>query len=158
MMKQITLIAILILSGLFAKAQVRKMKVSWSENMKSRKMLITDMMSIGNPDEFFAINHPFKSFSKNTFLERYENLNLSNQLVLAESYDQGVRSSQNIIALNKNLYALNLRRSKIDVSLKAQSINSESLTIEGEEKSIYNIKLIKGYKQSIGEYKNAKSL
>ena len=50
MMKQITLIAILILSGLFAKAQVRKMKVSWSENMKSRKMLITDMMSIGNPE------------------------------------------------------------------------------------------------------------
>ncbi len=157
MMKQITLIAILILSGLFAKAQVGKMKVSWSENMKSRKMLITDMMSIGNPDEFFAINHSFKSFNKNTFLERYKNLNLSNQLVLAESYDQGVRSSQNIIALNKNLYALNLRRSKIDVSLKAQRINSESLSIEEEEKSIYNIKLIKGYKQSIGEYKNAKS-
>ena len=136
MMKQITLIAILVLSGLFAKAQVGKMKVSWSENMKSRKMLITDMMSIGNPDEFFAINHSFKSFNKNTFLERYENLNLSNQLVLAESYDQGVRSSQNIIALNKNLYALNLRRSKIDVSLKAQRINSESLSIEEEEKSI----------------------
>ena len=67
MMKQITLIAILILSGLFAKAQVGRMKVSWSENMKSRKMLITDMMSIGNPDEFFAINHSFKSFNKNTF-------------------------------------------------------------------------------------------
>lgn len=37
MMKQITLIAILILSGLFAKAQVGKMKVSWSENMKKSK-------------------------------------------------------------------------------------------------------------------------
>jgi hypothetical protein len=157
MMKHIIPTVLFIFSCSLAIAQVDKMNIVWGDNMKAKKMLITDVMNIGNQEELFAINSSFKAFNKKTFLERYENLNLSNQLVLAESYDQGVRSSQNIIALNKNLYALNLRRSKIDVSLKAQRINSESLSIEEEEKSIYNIKLIKGYKQSIGEYKNAKS-
>ncbi|MCH1473121.1 MAG: hypothetical protein L7V85_04325 [Bacteroidia bacterium] len=158
MMKHITPTLFLILGSLFTKAQVDKMNISWSENMKSRKMLVTDVMSIGNPEEFFAINHSFKTFNRNTFLERYDNLSLMNQMVLTEKYDQGVHSSQNIIALDKNLFALNLRRSKIDVSLKAQQINSEDLSLEGEEKSIYNIKLIKGHNHSMGEYKNAKSL
>jgi hypothetical protein len=148
---------LLLFSCSLATAQVDKMNIVWGDNMKAKKMLITDVMSIGNAEELFAINSSFKTFNKKTFLERYEDLSLSEQIELTENYAFGIHSSQNIIALDKNLFALNLRRSKIDISLKAQKINSEELTIEGEEKSIYNIKLIKGRKNSYGEYKSAKS-
>ena len=157
MMKYFIPTVLLLFSCSLATAQVDKMNIVWGDNMKAKKMLITDVMSIGNAEELFAINSSFKTFNKKTFLERYEDLSLSEQIELTENYAFGIHSSQNIIALDKNLFALNLRRSKIDISLKAQKINSEELTIEGEEKSIYNIKLIKGRKNSYGEYKSAKS-
>ena len=138
-------------------AQVDNMNIVWGDNMKAKKMLITDVMNIGNEEELFAINSSFKAFNKKTFLERYEDLSLSKQMELTENYDLGVHSSQNIMALDENLFRLNLRRSKIDISLKAQKINTQELTIEGEEKGIYNIKLIKGRNNSNGEYKSAKS-
>ena len=90
MMKHIIPTVLFIFSCSLAIAQVDKMNIVWGDNMKAKKMLITDVMNIGNQEELFAINSSFKAFNKKTFLERYEDLSLSKQMELTENYDLGV--------------------------------------------------------------------
>lgn len=156
-MKHFFSLTILICGYFLAHSQVDQMEVTWGENMKARKMLVTDIMSTGNEQEIYAINSSLKMFNQKTFLEKYNRLKLTNQVELNTRYEPGTFLSQQIVSLDTLLYSLNGRRTKTEISLKAQAIDPDDFSISEEEKSIYRIKLIKGRRNSYGEYKSARS-
>jgi hypothetical protein len=154
-MKSLTCFFLLFIISCCAHAQVDQMEIVWGENIKSKKTIITDILSIENQDEIYAIKQSMKLFNRETYLEKYQDLQLVEQVELTQEFVSGEMLMQDILELNNHLYALNYRRSKIDKSLKAQALITDDLSLSSEETTLYNIKFTRGRKNTIGEYERA---
>ncbi|MDA8886570.1 hypothetical protein OAD66_07520 [Bacteroidia bacterium] len=156
-MKYSILLITLLLFSQTAISQVSDMKLTWGEKLSAKKMLVTELLNTGEPNQFYAINQSLKLMNRETRLEKYDDLKKTEEVDLTREYKRGEYSSQEILELNNNLYSLNYNRTKPAISLTAEGIDQGDLAVSGSPETIYNFKLTKGRKSSYGEYMSSVS-
>ena len=152
-------IALVLLSLSFsAQAQVSDFEVEWGEKIAVKKMVVADILYAGNQTEFYAVNQSLRVFKGQTFLEKYNGLQKTVSKEIGNEYERGGDfSAYRISELKGNLYALKSIGTKESVSLSVQGIDQKTLEFSGTEDMIYNFKLSKGRKNTLGEYTKAVS-
>ena len=158
MLKHSFIISFVILSSYASIfAQVDNLEITWSEEIPAKKKLITDIFSLGRSNEFFAINQSFRISNREAVLQKYTNLEQITEVQLTQDYKRGKSVYQDIIELNNSLFMLTYGRDRIAKSLTVQGIDAGTLRPSGSEEIIYNVKLEKGARSSIGEYSRSVS-
>jgi hypothetical protein len=142
--KLVSALVLLIATNTFSSAQVDKMTIEWGDDIAAKRRVVRDLFYTGNPNEFYALNKSIRAVKGSAFLQRYEDLDLEQEVELVQDYGRGKSFQQDIIEINSNLYALTFRRDKVSESLTAQGVDREDLTLSGSEEVLYNVKLSKG--------------
>jgi hypothetical protein len=153
----ITITIALVCVSTFCMAQISDFDVTWSEKIEAKKTLVSDIFSTGDLSTFYSVNTAYRFGGSTTVLEKYENLKPVNEQELTIEVSRGDYLEQDVLELNNLLYAMEYHRTRESISLKAQYINQDDLSITNEKVDIYNFKLSKGRNKSYGEYRMAMS-
>lgn len=154
-MIKIAFTVLLISFSLSVFSQVSEMNVKWGDEIPAKRRVVSDLYSIGNENEFFAINTSLRLTKGGSFLQKYENLNLVKEIELTTEQSRSESYVQDILELNNELYLMSYRRDRESKSLTAQGVDPETLSFSGSEEPVYNIKLSKGIRNTYGEYRSA---
>lgn len=136
---------------LFAKAQLKDVEIIWGEPYKSKKTIVTDIITTEGGD-IYAIKQNLGVFNQDIFLEQYRDLSPYKSTEIQFDNSERADIFKNVINVDNDLWMLEFKTAYDYTSLYAQFVDKSSLTPIGERVEIFHLPLERKLRYSNGGF------
>ena len=149
-MKNLIIIPLVFLC-LVSKAQLNDIEIVWGEPYKSKKTVVTDIISTEGGD-IYAIKRNLGLFNQDVYLEKYRNLEPYKSSEITFDKRERADVMKSIINVNNDLWMLEFKSNYDYASLTAQFVDKSTLQTMGERVDIFQFGIERKLRYSYGGF------
>jgi hypothetical protein len=150
-MKNLIITTCILLIGSTAYSQSTPIDIRWGEAFKSKRGMITDIISTRD-GQMYAVKEHFGMFNSGVFIEKYADLSPVKSRELKYEVPKDGEMVKEVIALGDQLWVLNLTTSFKHATLTAEQVDMDHLSIAASDERIFELDIERRMRYSYGGY------